>query len=245
MALAQQMAGFTRRINQKAVECNLNREKPYLRPIPDGASSDYFYSSPKVLFILKEPYDSKSDSGRPKGGGWSIVQYHSNPSYVAENHYFTTYYVAQTANIILNGQYSQDGGKSLETYEIMSQIAYINLSKMPAYETTDEDTLRFNYVSYWREIVHAQIEFLNPDVIVCGNTFDILRSEDDFFNDYNIISKNHPYFAGDGKIESYVYNYDGNKNRLVIDAYHPSYSGYNYEYMDAMKRAFDSFRRRY
>lgn len=245
MALAQQMASFTRRINQRAVDYGLNRERPKLRPIPDGALSDYFYSNRKVLFVLKEPYDGTSPSGRPKGGGWSIIRYHSNPFEIAESHYETTYYVAQTANIILNGDYSQNGMKSPETYGYMSKIAYINLSKMPAFEKTDPDKLKKKYNDNWRDIVHDQIDFLNPDVIVCGSTFDILRYYDEFFSPENIVSKNHPYIAGDGKIESYIYNYDGSKNRLVINAYHPSYSGYDYEYMDAMKRAMNSFLRRY
>ena len=66
--------------------------------------------------------------------------------------------------------------------EVMSQIAYINLNKMPANKTSSDDLLEESYKN-WKTILMAQIELYKPQVIIFGNTFkffkdDLLEGED-------------------------------------------------------------------
>jgi hypothetical protein len=45
-------------------------------PIHDGVADleGYLASSPRIMWILKEPYDDFNENGEPVGGGWSYTK---------------------------------------------------------------------------------------------------------------------------------------------------------------------------
>jgi len=55
-----------------AEECK--KEGDFIEPIYDGVYDveKYLASSPRIMWILKEPYDDFTSEGKPTGGGWAI-----------------------------------------------------------------------------------------------------------------------------------------------------------------------------
>lgn len=240
-----ELRNLTREIKSIAEINGLNKDRPFLRPICDGICSIESYFSPftKVMFILREPYDNFTTSGLSRGGGWSMTRdFFKNPTWVAQDPYQTTFYVAKTANAILDsdftkGKFNATGINDSATYEVMNRIAYINLSKMPAERTTDVQILANKYRSYWKDLVKKQIKFFNPDIVICGGTFDILNKYEP------LVSENLSYNPSyeNGRIKTYKWNYDGKKDRLLIPAYHPSSSYYDYDYINGIRQAWLNF----
>ena len=69
--LAAQAALWTN-IQVHAVELGYDPAK--VEPIYDGVvdAGGYLASKPKVMWILKEPYDDFDAEGKPSGGGWTM-----------------------------------------------------------------------------------------------------------------------------------------------------------------------------
>ena len=65
---------LTKKIYDFAEQKKLSNEE--LEPITDGVcnESEYLNSNPKIMWILKRPYDDVKEDGTPKGGDWSIVK---------------------------------------------------------------------------------------------------------------------------------------------------------------------------
>ena len=64
------------KIYKNAKELGLLKEGS-LEPIYDGVSDveGYLESKPKIMWILKEPYDDKAPDGSPQGGGWYLTEH--------------------------------------------------------------------------------------------------------------------------------------------------------------------------
>lgn len=91
--------------------------------------------------------------------------------------------------------------------DCLKQIAYINLSKMPANTTTSMSALREKF-KIWRPIVLKQIAVYNPDILIFGNTFQYLKK--DLFNGREIPHKDYDGF--------WAYSFE---EKLYVWAYHP------------------------
>ena len=65
-------------IEQKIKQCaqNNNLNSSEVEPIPDGIydAEKYLSTTPRILWILKEPYDDFTEEGKPYGGGWSLYE---------------------------------------------------------------------------------------------------------------------------------------------------------------------------
>lgn len=203
-------------------EIGLNAEKHNLitdkvEPIYDGIySAEKYLSAPlRIMWVLKEPYDDVDDNGLPAGGGWSIPKCLFNePDYK----YYTSgkvsaKMVTRLSYCLLNNKKfadSKDLNSAQEIAQPLQNIAYINISKMPAVTRTNNATLIEKY-NFWKTILLKQIETYSPDVIIFGATFDFFIS--DLFGE----SFPEPNFKF-GMTKGFVRN-DG----LLISAYHPGY----------------------
>ena len=134
-------------INEFADRNGLSTSKS--QPIYDGLySAEMYWKSPlRIMWILKEPYDEfDKRTGKPEGGAWSITKdlFH-NPEDFARNK--TGQMVIYTSYGILNNlkwnkiDYIYDDP---DIPRILQTIAFINLSKMPAYTTTRDSELWAN-----------------------------------------------------------------------------------------------------
>jgi hypothetical protein len=179
---------------------------PGSEPITDGVVDIdlYLSSSPKILWILKEPVDEVIN-GVPSGGGWSLTKHILAEGKFGNKPPFAP--MAYVAYAVFHDFPKWSGIKyvteDLEVRESVKRIAYINVSKMPAHTTSGGTDLTDCYRRN-RHILLKQIE----DIIIGGNTLRL------FFADLGI---NAAQFTTQGSADFCI-----KENRLYIDAYHPS-----------------------
>lgn len=163
------------------------------------------------MWILKEPYDDFID-GKPYGGGWSITKdlfreplKFANSSKTARMMTYTTY------GILNNKNWNEIDyiENNPQIADCIRQIAYINLSKMPAEKTTSMTILK-KKLKIWKPTILKQISVYDPQILIFGNTFPLLK--DDLFKEDKLPEKK----DYDGYV--WAYNYE---NKLYLWAYHP------------------------
>ena len=143
-----------------------------ISPITDGVydAEKYLASDRKVMWIMKEPYDEFTD-GKPAGGGWNLVRdcfaksdIWSSPSWqpVIYSMYGLKHgHLWNQMDWIRNDKTMAD---------ILQEIAYINVSKMPNRKVSDDGYIGKCY-KIWQPILLEQIGIYAPDVIIFANTF--------------------------------------------------------------------------
>jgi hypothetical protein len=184
-----------------------------LKPILDGVHdvSKYLESPTKVMWIMKEAYDDSDEKGNR--GGWSIFDILDENKPIPQSWYniiYVTYGIFKKWETIDMYKISEDPPMK----DVMSQIAYINLNKMPANKTSSDDLLEESY-KHWKPILMAQIELYKPQVIIFGNTFKFFK--DDLLEGEDI----KPQLDNVGK-NTQLYIKNGIK---LVDAYHPAATG--------------------
>jgi hypothetical protein len=200
------------KIKTRAKELNFDPNR--VEPIFDGVCDieQYLSSSPKIMWILKEAYDSWDDQG-PVGGGWEIFNDWAKPekfdSVTSNKTWNPMMYIL---NGIKNGEKWDDMSWTWQDpnmLKLLTGSAYINLSKMPGYSKSGDMVDKFNA---WQDIVLEQIEGYAPDVIIFGNTL-------------NNIWQSPLCDNGDAtrlEVDEKVGVYRNKKGQLLIDAYHPN-----------------------
>lgn len=212
-----------RRIDEIAKANNLSSEK--LLPIYDGVEdiSAYLKSEPKIMWILKEPYDYiNEETKEPEGGGWNIMDGINDPKEKVLTQTLPRTMqrvIYSTAGIIADVEYdNMDYYYQPDMYKYLFQIAYINLSKMPAGTRSGDMTEKYKI---WKDLIFDQIKLYAPDVIIFGGTFQ------DMWQDLHI---NHEPLAR-GLVD--IYKQD---KRLLVHAYHPGMMCSTKQYVDTMTR---------
>jgi len=187
--------------------------------IIDGAFNpeEYYDSQIKILWILKEGYEepfSYPETIRNKFEEivWKeLINGRSKP---------TWFPVALISHCILNGCLHFEEIENTDEYRAaiqssLNKIALININKDPS--ITGTTSLHKNLqesFEYYRELILTQIKHLEPDIIICGNTFKYL--EQDFQNPQVIKER-------DGEL--YVDHYIIDK-KIILDPYHPGYTAF-------------------
>jgi len=175
----------------------------YRKPIMDGiVDIDEYYSSPiKLLWILKEPYDIKSNSG----GGWSMVKNirHERAKGLKKDSPLTWHPITYISSCIQN---NIDSFKKLDKSKIYSEyskallnLATINIQKLPAKKRSNNNRITKAYKNH-RAIILDQIKVINPDVIIhCAdnNSFKLLSEDLKQDSSLNIktIKVYHPWYG--------------------------------------------------
>jgi len=200
---------------EKSIWENYIDENGKADPIIDGIIDvdEYLNTAPKILWILKEPYDEIED-GLPAGGGWKF-----SDDFLGKEDYYkklnsskaTWNPIVYSSFSILNGfkKFSQldDLTDNPLMYSVVKKIAVINVKKLPGFTKTPNFSIIKKSYEKHKEILHQQIELFNPDIIIGGSTlhlfFDYLKiSESDLLNDEA--------------------NYAIKNSKLYITAYHPA-----------------------
>ena len=180
-------------------------------PMYDGVYDvhKYLASSPRIMWVLKEFVDEITN-GKPSGGDYYVYDcFAKNKDEIRKNPtwrrmIYTSYGIAKHRRWNEMDWIKDD----LSMVDILKQIAYINVSKMPGNITSDDNNIRKCY-SIWRTILLKQIQVYNPQIIIFGNTFK-------FFKEDMIGLDIEPK-----KIGGYLDIYERN-GVLLFDAYHPS-----------------------
>jgi len=197
---------------EKSIEGRLNEmaamDKSLHEPITDGVVdiSQYLASSPRILWILKEPYDEITE-GKPSGGGWSLTEELRKG---LRNNKGTYPMMAYITYALFNGfpPYSEIDypTENPDVAHALDRVGYINISKFPGQKTSNPKYIK-NAYGKMRDILRQQIDGLAPEVIIGGNTLPL------FFEDLNITDE-----MCDGNGSTLSLHRDG---RLYIHAYHP------------------------
>lgn len=214
-----------------------------VEPVCDGVIDfdEYLSSDLKVAWLLKEPYDEFDAQGKPCGGGWSFRDGFSDHD---ENWIKPSGYklwanpVWQKIAYIMYGYLNGRIWKSLPWMRdkpqmmcAINSIAVFNVSKMPAWSNSSSGWYRQYFNDVWQDIVMKQLEVYDPDVVICGNTFDCLK----------------PIIESELKLEvetsnDWVDHYKWG-NRHLIDTYHPGRKGG--AYVDAIIKVLAEIKRPY
>lgn len=197
-----------------------------LSPIFDGVADvkAYLQSSPKIMWILKEPYDYiNEETKKPEGGGWTLLEDFEKES---ENPLVQSLprtvqrIIYATAGIYTGTEYdNMEYYYQPEMYKYLFQIAYINLSKMPAGTRSGDMTEKY---LIWKDIIFDQIKLYNPEVIIFGNTFQYMK-EDLCINENDYVTSCYGWVD--------IYKKD---TSLFVDAYHPGIFCSTKQYVNTM-----------
>ena len=99
--------------------------------------------------------------------------------------------------------------------KVLREVAWINLSKMPAFTSSSIQQIKTLYENYWKPVILNQVSLYSPDIIVFGNTLQCCRR--DFLADEDVPIDKYEY---GGRCFINVYKKDG---RILLDTYHPGF----------------------
>lgn len=192
-------------------------------PIYDGVTDikSYLLTKPKVMIVLKEPYDdtSKDDLGRiiPYGGGWDFPLLLKKQS---ENHAWPN----RTWQRVIYAIYGFRNGKHYsemdyirndpEMGDVLLNTCWINLSKMPGLTSSSDNKWMKAFDDNWKDIFVEQVNLYNPDVIIFGGTFYIAGS---YVMDNQVNGE--IVWSDDRKLSLTKYRH---KDKLILAAAHPA-----------------------
>lgn len=185
IALLAAQAALHALIQARAIELGYDPKK--VEPIYDGVvdAEGYLKTKPKVLWILKEPYDDFDANGMPQGGGWTMFKDVAAVKTLAEsvnanaalrNVTYASYAILKGIDSYAELPWITD--KPQEYEKTIKSIAYCNIGKMPGQTTTSTTWLK-KVADDWKDILFKQIDLYNPDVIiVCGtDTLQVLNGD--------------------------------------------------------------------
>ncbi len=135
----------------------------------------YLSSKLKVAWVLKEPYDDKTNEGLPWGGGFSIP----DDGFIASG----CGYNIPTWRRIAYSMYqfftnTSDWNQTRYCVDVLRSIAWVNLSKMPHYSKSHDGNYQSQFKTVWHDIVLKQLKAYEPDVIVFGNVFNLFLDDE-------------------------------------------------------------------
>ena len=197
-----------------AIDNNLVRDD--IKPMYDGVCDvgKYCESLPRTMWVLKE-FSDEISNGLPSGGGYCVYDCFNKDNAWKVRSWQRMIY---TSYGIVNHKRWNEMDKICNNkpmVDVLNQIAYINISKMPGFIKSDDNNIRRCY-SIWRTILLKQIKVYNPNIIILGNTFKFIRSDPGFKEIMPGIT-NEPIIKKGGYLDVYQSN-----EVLLFDAYHPS-----------------------
>jgi hypothetical protein len=168
----------------------------------------------RILWILKEPWTGESHETIKISDYIKYINefdFNSYPQYDTSTPMWRK--ITYTNSGILSGGWLfndlEDLPQSKDVFDSLFNCALINLKKVPGSTRSNFYNID-NYFRIAQEFIFNQIEEINPTVIICGGTYNhlmpLIKNElkpvnDESLNDFGLW-----------------------KNRLIINAYHPSYT---------------------
>lgn len=182
--------------------------------IEDGIHSPerYFQSDLRIAWMLKEPYDDNNGTG----GGWALYEmFDDENQYVrfSGGHRATWHPITYVSYALQNG-FLRWGDMSYirndhQMLEVLKELAFINAQKLPSLNLTRTNWNDLhNSIESYHDLLKRQIELLDPNVLIFGNTFHLYRK--------HLGLENIPL------IEHGSVKYIEHSGKIYIDAYHPS-----------------------
>ncbi len=223
----------------KAIEQLDKRVKEHYRPyidkqcrqiITDGIvnNDEYFDADPKILWILKEPYDLDNDGTET----WSLsgLLNDSKKLHTAGGVKTTWYPIIYIMYSVFNEFPLWDDMENIEKDDSMidalKKMAIMNVQKFPADTSTDNADISEAYRQH-SQILLDQINVYKPDIIIGANTVKL------FLKDLDVNVDERKYVE---------YDYWISNNKLYIDAEHPAGRFSKEDYVNDIVRIIKNFR---
>lgn len=213
---------------------DLGLSNDVLEPMPDGVFNieDYCQSKPRILWILKQPYDEiKGDIAC--GGGWDVFgAFNNEDAYTNRTWRPVIYSLYGIRNKQLYDE-MPDISDDKSMIDLLKEIAYINVDKMPGLTTTSDKESIVAY-EHWKGIINEQIHLYDPQVICFANTFWLFKK------DWGITDGTECETVPLAKDKNMlVYKIDG---KLCLDTYHPAQRMFPIEdYVDAIIKTVNKY----
>jgi hypothetical protein len=212
---------IAKKIIEFGMRRNINRDKL----LWDGVVSPEKYldrnNKYKIMWMLKEPYDDNDCGGYKLGTDLldpkrrrSIIKSRKCPQAMFGMTYVTFG--------LLNNKYLEemnDLENDTEMLEVLTRIAWVNISKALAKHTSPDEHIVGEY-NYWKEILFKQIKTYSPDILIFGGTYKKIFEEKCWEKDWK------EYFGISPQVvpkETRRIGYFFQNDTLVIRVDHPTY----------------------
>ena len=184
--------------------------------------NEWSKQNPKICFLLKEAYTEDKENYFK----WSLSKWLNKDKNSVINTWNTvalwTYGILNTTESEIPGYPDQNYFDKGKKHDILKKISAVNVKKVDGVKKSNWYDLK-NYAEADRSLLREQIDKINPDVIVCGKTFDFLRII--YGASYNE-KKNCVDDNGEIKYSDKGYviftNKNTNKRIIVVAYYHPA-----------------------
>lgn len=215
--------------SQKNIELLIKKRGKELREkeinktiVIDGLTNPILYENApvRILFVLKEAYDTEGDNVE----SWNHTDYlRDSDFYILDKKDYPTHYVVSKISsgllhnwLFSNPKYEKLWANDRTAPEILSDfqsIGWVNIGKFPA---PGQSSSRLQEVyNDWKDVLFAQIEVYDPDIIIFGGAFGVI--EEDLDNSDN------PFYGLEYLFkEGATKAYKDKKGRLLLSTYHPS-----------------------
>ncbi|MBU1082517.1 MAG: hypothetical protein KKB59_18670 [Spirochaetes bacterium] len=205
-----------------------------IKAIYDGIidTVKYYTAKYRILWILKEPNDLELKNNIVVGGGWDLCDVIKNISWLDQskkkNGLTVFRRLSQCSNYILNtNNYTENYSKE-EMWQSFKSTAYINIKKTPGGKNVSNYEIQKAYIEC-REILHKQIESINPQIIIGCNTLS-------YFSSYYEFDKKKKIQFNNLKLAKKGYYI--NNDKLFIDISHPLKHGISdMDYLNSIREA--------
>ncbi len=200
----------------------------------DGIINEEKYNTAneRILWILKEPWTYEVHEAVKVSDYISYInnfKFDEYPQYDTSTSMWRRITYAN-AGILTGGLFYNDLDdlpQSKEVFDTLFSCAIINLKKIPGSTRSNFNNID-HYFKSGKEFIFNQIEEINPTIIICGGTYDHLQP----------IIKNELKQINNESLNDFGMW----KNRLIINAYHPSYTiGYEC-YIDFIVKAYNAWK---
>lgn len=102
-----------------------------------------------------------------------------------------------------------------EAYDVLKSIAYININKLPGSNISSDEEIETIFIKN-KDALLEQIQLINPEVIICGNTLKYMRDALMEIG-WNTTIENKEFI--DDNTDAYITKGKG----VIINAWHPAY----------------------
>lgn len=196
------------------METRMNEPENDRLIIPDGVMlpEKYFSNQIRLAWMLKEPYDYENGTG----GGWDYSELFKGEDLYEErfkgsirNTWHPIIYI--THSIFNNFPLWEEMDFIRDDHSmpnILREVAFINSQKLPAkgVTVTNMNDL-IESLEKFGDLIKRQVELLDPNVFIFGNTFGIYT---------NLLDLDNSQLKKNGTCNYLIKN-----SKLYIDAYHP------------------------
>ena len=202
-----------------------------LLPIYDGIADEqaYLKSKPKVAWVLKEPYDDISqNTNKPEGGGWSLPKDCFKKDDAWKNPVWQKIaYIMYAFRKHMRWEDMKNISDEPQMINVIYEVAYINISKMPNKKTSDSRYIEQQYANVWQSVIKKQLAVYDPDIIIFGNTFNCFLN-DPKGNIFKDASKDEKLSKKLTEKGGWSVDYLRCGRKRLISAYHPARKGPDY-----------------